>query len=488
MTNRIISRVVSASICLVLCAAGKPATAEETVLFDFKDGAKLKAWAQYLPEDPKIPGAKEPAVKIEFAKDSQAGDRPCLKLTYSGGRYPAVAARSTLVDWSPYKAFKAEVTAGKTCLVAFRVVRMDDKEHRGWVKIALLQKGRNVVIDQAPAAGSRQYSLGTFKSQNATAPTQFEILMYSPHEGDSLCVHDISLSTEAPRTATPYHGEHVRPGDNVPLFPRLEKVPVLGLDAPVSNASELAKRMADKWVRPEDKTIERVEADFAGLCQRLQKDHPGAVLAIFRNGQKGYDPAAPEKAYAGWECTGASAHGPNANQLELVRNLAGSERMEVTFRGRPALMRLDFSSIPKGSAILAAQLVLVRAGSLPKDWDNRRTYFVAEFCNRPWKETEASTFEYARDRFWKEIHGANWDGDDPDFLPLFIAHGPSQGTTNVWDFTQAVKWLTDGKHPNHGFTLYNAPGSTTDFLHVHSRWEKDVHLRPAMMVIYQPKP
>jgi len=58
-----ISRAALASICLVLCAAGRAAAAEEKVLFDFKDGANEKAWTQYLPDNPKVPGAKEPPVK-----------------------------------------------------------------------------------------------------------------------------------------------------------------------------------------------------------------------------------------------------------------------------------------------------------------------------------------------------------------------------------------------------------------------------------------
>ncbi len=473
MTNCIIFRAALASSCLVLCAAGRAAAAEEQGLFDFKDGAKEKAWTQYLPEDPKIPGAKEPEVKIEFAKDSQASDRPCLKITYAGGKYPAVATPAPLKDWTPYKQFQAGVTASRTCVVAFRAVRLDDKEHRGWVKLALLHKGHNVVTDLAP----------TLKG-----PTQFEILMYAPHKGETLMVDDIRVSSDAPLKATPYLGEHVAPGDNLRFYPKLEKIPVLGLDAPVANCAELAKRMADKWVRPEDKPIEGVEADLLALYKRLKKDHPRAVLATFRNGQKGYVPTAPEKEYAGWDCTGTSAHGPNAVHLEALRSLAGADRMEVTFRGRPAMMRVDFSSIPNGSDILAARLVLVRAGQLAKDWDSRRPYFVAEFCNRPWKEAEVNTFEYAKDRFWKELHGASWDGDDPDFLPMFIAHGPSQGTTNVWDFTQAVKWWTDGKHPNHGFTLYNAVRSNVDYLWVHSCRAKEVRLRPAMVAIYEPKP
>jgi len=383
---------LAAIFCGVFLAS-KPAGAEEKVLFDFKDNTSLKkGWAQYLPDNPKVPGHKEPAVKIELARDPQTPDRSCLKLTYAGGRLPAVATRSPLEDWTPYKTFKAEVTAGRTCVAAFRVVGLDDERHHGWAKLALLKKGRNVVIDQAPAFGQQ---FGPQVKKGST--TQLEILLYAPHDGESLWVHDIRLDTEAPRTATPYHGDHVRMGDPVRpwtrlgLFPRVETIRVLGLDTPVTSFADFGKQMTAKWTPPQDKTVAQVEADFQALHQRLSKDHPRAVAAIFRNGQKGYDPAAPDKAYSGWACTGTSAHGPNAVQLEIMNNghtPAASERMEMSLRGRPPLLRCDLSSIPQGSTILATRLLVVRATPLPKDWDSRRPYFVAEFCNRPWKENE----------------------------------------------------------------------------------------------------
>ena len=49
-------------------------------------------------------------------------------------------------------------------------------------------------------------------------------------------------------------------------------------------------------------------------------------------------------------------------------------------------------------------------------------------------------------------------GDDPDFLPVYLAHGPSQGKVNTWDFTHAVRFWTDGKHANHGFMLHGNAG------------------------------
>jgi hypothetical protein len=126
-----------------------PAAAEK-LLFDFQGAADLKAWSQFLPDSPQVPGAKEPPVKIELSGENAAAGKRCLKLAYSGGKYPTVATHSPLDDWTAYQCFKADVTASRTCLVAFRVVREDDKEHRGWVKLALLHQDRNEVVDVAP--------------------------------------------------------------------------------------------------------------------------------------------------------------------------------------------------------------------------------------------------------------------------------------------------------------------------------------------------
>lgn len=45
--------------------------------------------------------------------------------------------------------------------------------------------------------------------------------------------------------------------------------------------------MMEHWVRPADKTVEQVEAEFRALYDGLKKEHPRAVMAIFRNAQKG---------------------------------------------------------------------------------------------------------------------------------------------------------------------------------------------------------
>ena len=109
--------------------------------------------------------------------------------------------------------------------------------------------------------------------------------------------------------------------------------------------------------------------------------------------------------------------------------------------------------------------------------------WVVEPCNRPWEEYEVNAFEYAKDKFWKDVGGMAW-GDDPDFLPTFLAYGPGTGKVNTWDFVEAVRFWTDGKHPNHGFMLH---GDSKDYMIAHSREAKESKDRPAVLVIYEPK-
>ena len=72
--------------------------------------------------------------------------------------------------------------------------------------------------------------------------------------------------------------------------------------------------------------------------------------------------------------------------------------------------------------------------------------WVVEPCLRPWHEYEVNAFEYAKDKFWKDVGGMHWDGD-ADFAPVFLAYGPGQGKVNAWDFTEAVRYWTTEAMP-----------------------------------------
>ena len=142
-------------------------------------------------------------------------------------------------------------------------------------------------------------------------------------------------------------------------------------------------------------------------------------------------------------------------------------------------------ALAKGAEILAARLIIIRVYDKPvkEHHPDQPNMWVMEPCNRPWEEYEVNAYEYAKDKFWKAIGGMYY-GDDPDFRPMYLAHGPSQGKVNTWDFTHAVRFWTDGKQANHGFMLH---GNGGDWLpRAHSREAKAIEDRPAVWVIYEP--
>src|SRR5258708_29266630 len=172
--------------------------------------------------------------------------------------------------------------------------------------------------------------------------------------------------------------------------------------------------------------------------------------------------------------------------LERADNIGKQVSHEIFMRHRSPLMYADLASIPKGSQILAAQLVVIRVNDkfVKEHTPEQPNMWVVEPCNRPWEEYEVNAYEYAEDRFWKAIGGMYY-GADPDFLPVYLAYGPSQGKVNTWDFAHAVRFWTDGKHANHGFMLH---GDAGDWLaRAHAREAKEVKDRPALLVIYVPK-
>jgi hypothetical protein len=262
---------------------------------------------------------------------------------------------------------------------------------------------------------------------------------------------------------------------------------VLGTDLVVESVQELGKKLEKQWVKPTERALDDIEEDIAAAFAKLKETHPKAVKAVFRDGEKGFDPVHPEKVYAGWKDAYWSSHGPDGLTLDRAENLGKRETHEIFMRHRSPLMQIDLSSIPVDSEILYSRLVIQRANkNYSKDNDPfaRPTMWVAEPCNRPWEEYEVNAYQYAKDRYWKEIGGVYY-GDDPDFLPVYIAHGQGLGAVNAWDFVHAVRYWTDGKHANHGFMLH---GDSHDWLgNAWSREAKDIRNRPALHVVYVPK-
>jgi hypothetical protein len=148
-------------------------------------------------------------------------------------------------------------------------------------------------------------------------------------------------------------------------------------------------------------------------------------------------------------------------------------------------MRAELSSLPKDATILSARLVVTRALASDLKPPEKPNLWVVEPCNREWDETSANCYFYAKDRHWKGVNGLYYSGEDPDYWPVFLAHGPAGGgSVNVWNFTEAVKFWHHGQHANHGFFLH---GDSNDYMRMYTTVVKDIKLRPAVMVIYEPK-
>jgi hypothetical protein len=454
-------------------AGDKPADKQ---LFDFDNPAQLKAWTNL--ENAK---AKEPAAKIAFEVDLTSEGKRGLKLTFAGGNWPTVTTESVFDDWLPYPTLHADVWVSRPCVIGFSAFQEKSKRGEGWEELvsrwthtAFLKKGRNHI--EAALPGANDYAI----NKKWGKVVRFEIFMYNPHDGESIYVNHIYLS----------------PNKAAAKVSKLD-FPVAGTDWVISPKSgtgvssaqaviELGKRLKNDWKKPESKTIEQVEEAFRAQYAELKQKHPKAVMAILRDGETGYDPADRNKVYAGWKDAYFNSHGPDSNYLDRARNQGKRQSHEIFMRHRSPLMCVDLASISKGSNILAAQLVIVRANEKVQDDHDamkKPTMWVVEPCNRPWDEYEVNAFEYAKDKFWKAVGGMHW-GDDPDFLPIFLAHGPGQGKVNTWDFTEAVRFWTEGKHANHGFMLH---GDSHDYMIAHSREAKNMADRPAVLVIYEPR-
>jgi hypothetical protein len=495
---RRISRTVSlAALCASLLSSGM-AAAEDRALFDFdrepavkafanidvyalREGearAAIEAAARAATNPATAPAYKspasmpsEPAVRIE--RSAPGADGKCgLKLTFAGGRMPTISAPCLLDDWRPYQGFVADVTASRTCVVVFRAMAQTSKYGTGynqgvsrWEFAARLTAGRNTVVAPRP-----EYADPLWKNIKT-----FQIHMLQPQVDEVITIRSIRLLEAKPKATSPFNAAPPPPQGGYK---------VLGKDLVVKDVDDLADKLKDKWVKPEDQSVAQVEADIQAQYEKLKKDHPKAVLVMLRDGQKGYDPSKPEKTFAGWEDAGTPSHLPMSLTLACFANAGRNERIETCFRNRPGFLRVDLSSIPKGAAIFAARLIVVRAFDLGNNWQTKPTVFVAEPCNRPWKEYEVNVFEYAGGEFWNDYAGLTW-GDDGDCTAVYLAHGPSAGKTLSLDFTHAVKYWTDGTHANQGFILHGSP-KYVDYLNIFARECKELKNRPGLAVIYEP--
>jgi len=445
-------------LALCLCLAGARPGGDERVLFDFETPEEASCWSTLgVPPDADKRIREEPPATVALSPENVSSRKHSLKLTFAGGRWPTVTTALPNEDWMPFHRLKADLWVTRPCLVGFTVLQERSSRKEGWdpvvgrwTKTVFAQPGRNEVSEVLHRNDWQAImpKLGPV--------VRFEIFMYAPHPGESIWVDNVRL---------------IAGKDKEPEVKRSFKV--LGTDWTVSGVQELGKKLKDRWVKPEPKTVEQIEAEF-----KAQHGKGKAVVVAFRDGENGYN---------GWKDAYFNSHGPDGMTFERSQNFGSHETAEIFMRHRSPLHRVDLSSIPKGAAILAARLLIVSATTeFEKGRDPlvNANMWAVEACNRPWVESEVNSYEYAKDKFWKEI-GGQYYGDDPDFLPLYLAYGPGNAPVSSWDFTEAVKYWTDGTHENHGFMLH---GDSYHWMgRAYYREAKEVKNRPALLVAYEPK-
>jgi hypothetical protein len=453
--------------------AGQP---KNLLLFDFDKAVDLKAWTNLELSSAKV---KEPTAKIERSAAKVSSGKHSLKITFAGGTWPTLTTTRVPADWNAWHTLMADVWASRPCVVGFTVLQEQSKRGEGyeeavsrWTRTAFIKAGKN----QVSAALRPAY--GNTLDPKRGKVVRFEIFMYKPRAGEAIFIDNIRLS-KTKEKQPPEKMSFTVAGTNW-VLDGVNPSGVLSAGAVI----ELGKKLKAGWTKSKERSVAQLEEEFAALHARLKKKHPHAVLAKLRDGEKGYDPRKLDKVYAGWKDAYFSSHGPDGMYRTRAENRGRDQTQEIFMRHRSPLMRVDLSSIPRGSAILAARLIVVRAtNTMANDPRKHPTMWVVEPCNRPWHEYEVNAFQYAKDKFWKQVGGFHW-GDDPDFLPMFLAYGPGRGTVNWWDFTRAVRFWTSGAHPNHGFMLH---GDARDYMVAHTRETKEILNRPAVLVIYEPK-
>ena len=466
----------------------------DALLFDFESEADIAAWTP-MPSPPWGEGGVrgQPAAKIEWSTEGATSGKHSLKLTFGGGDWPVVSTARIPVPgtWKEFETLKMDLTVDRPSVAYERVCqgKPDEKGQQGyWEKTMILEKGRNEVV-----------LLLHHTDYTSLMPERGEVTsiilgMFRPQDGQVLLVDNVRLSYDWPEPhsaggSSPYNpdGYSMAKAREFQRTKSLPKFKVLGTDREVPGLSALADAASKQWVKPAPKTVEQAEAEFKARFEALKKDHPKALLAILREGDKGCAPANPDRVYSGWKYIYLNSHGPdgpNPGREAVARPKA--DQVEVFMRHRSTLLRADLSSIPKGAAILAARLLIARVP--PQEGGergaNRPNYWAAELCNRDWDDQYAHCYFYARGKPWKAVNGTYY-GEDPDFWPLYAPLGAAgTGVATDWDFTAAVKFWLDGQHENHGFFLN---GDSNDYLTMFTPAAKDVKLRPALMVVYEPK-
>ena len=147
---------------------------------------------------------------------------------------------------------------------------------------------------------------------------------------------------------------------------------------------------------------------------------------------------------------------------------------------KAGLLKWDISSIPSGSTILSAEIILeISNGS-----DD--TYEVYEI-KQDWEEGETNWYQYRDGSTW-QIEGANGSADrGSEILGIFDASDTGQDTIRLDQTAMTlIKGWADNPPSNYGFILLDYDDASSDGIDFHSRETSNVEDRPKLTITYTP--
>src|SRR5262249_20965160 len=212
-----------------------------------------------------------------------------------------------------------------------------------WTNTASPKPGRNTV------AGSLKQPNDYAVHRKWGKVVRLEVFIYRPRDGETIYLDNVRLSRARLPAPTP------------------TRFSVAGTDWVLSGTSsaqaviELGKKLKAEWKPRTTRSGEDVEADVRKRFDAVKTEHPDAVLVTLRDGEKGYDPAHPDRAFDGWKDAYFNSHGPDGAFVARAENRGKSATHEIFMRHRSPLMRVDLSSVRRGAKILAAELGVVPA-------------------------------------------------------------------------------------------------------------------------------
>jgi hypothetical protein len=189
----------------------------------------------------------------------------------------------------------------------------------------------------------------------------------------------------------------------------------------------------------------------------------------------------PQAAYADFNAFTPSTADTCVNSDFPNNNYGTIDKMDVytdATQSVRSLVKFDLSSIPPGSTINQAYLLLY---VITYDGNPASRTYVANRITKDWIETQATWNDYKT--------SSNWAAPGGDFTTDGAASTPGaiNGNWLTWTVTDIVKAWIEGGQSNYGFFIKDSAEGTGDtFVGFNTREYSESDLRPVLKVDWSP--